>query len=70
MQYTFDIPETPEAKFLLNLIIASGYFNEVKKNDIEYDTKISKEEFLNDFKTSIQQAKNGETEPLRNLIND
>jgi len=65
-RYIFDIPETTEAKVLLNLIISSGYFKQVNK--IELDTTISKEEFINDFKTSIQQAKNGETEPLNNLF--
>ena len=66
-EYILRVPTTPEAKFLLHLIISSGYVEITPKNEI--DTKISKEEFLNDFKISIQQAKNGETEPLNNLIN-
>ena len=73
-QYIFNIPETQKAKTLLNIIIATGYFDEIKKikNDDfnEIDKRISKKEFLNDFKTSIQQIKNNETQPLKNLLNE
>ena len=34
-QYIFNVPETPEAKTLLNIIIATGYFNQVKEFDEE-----------------------------------
>ena len=34
-RYTFDIPETPEAKVLLHLIISSGYFKEIHNTEIE-----------------------------------
>ena len=30
-QYFFDVPDTQDAKTLLNIIIATGYFNQVKK---------------------------------------
>ena len=35
VRYTFDIPETPEAQTLLNLIIATGFFNEVEYSKID-----------------------------------
>ena len=73
-RYIFDIPETPDAKLLLKLIISSGYFNQVKKikhekiDMLNYDIKISEKEFLDDLKTSIQQAKNRETELITTLF--
>ena len=46
-QYIFDVPNTQEAKTLLNIIIATGYFKQVKMVNTNNKSKIPNKKNIN-----------------------
>ena len=66
LRYTFDIPETPEAKFLLNIILTTGCFNEVEYSKIDNKkSKIPNKETIE----AIEAVERGEVNKAKN-VND
>ena len=61
-QYLIKVPDTPDAQFLLNLIIASGYFK------IKEQNKIPNKTTLNAMKDA-EQGKVTKTKNVADLIN-
>ncbi len=67
-RYTFDIPETPEAKVLLHLIIASGYFKKIHNVEIEVNqSKIPNTETIEAI-NSIERGEVTKTKNVNDLI--
>ncbi len=61
-QYIFNVPETEEAKLLLNLIITTGYFDEIKHYTIDKKTGLPNKETIE----TIKSIERGETNKYSN----
>ena len=72
-QYLFEIPETKEAKLLLNFILASGHFNKIKipnKETIEVIEAVERGE-VNEYKNAndlITQLEKTDKEEMEDYI--
>ena len=61
LQYIINVPDTSDAKALLRIIIATGYFNQVKKVNTNTNEKIPNKETIE----AIDDARNNRTTEVK-----